>query len=314
MRVFVTGASGWIGSAVVSELLRAGHQVVGLARSDASAVDVEAAGATVLRGTVDDLNVLREAAAASDAVVNLAFRNDLASSGRFADAISVDVAAIRAMGEALPSGGAIAIASGTVGLAHDGSPATERDRPAANTRAAARQPSDDAVLALAARGLRPSVVRLAPTNHGDGDHAFIPTLIAIARRHGFAGYPGDGTARWPAVHVRDTARLFRLAIEIAPAGSVLHSVAEEGVPLREIAEVIGRHLDLPTRSVPMNDVNDHFGFLGWFVTQDSPVSSAITREITAWAPTEPGVLETLDKGYYYFSTDVPGDRPDPARP
>lgn len=298
MRVFVTGASGWIGSAVVPELVAAHHQVTGLARSDASASTVEAAGAAVVRGDLDDLDVLRDAAAASDAVVHLAFRHDIAFSGRFAEAVASDVAAIRALGEALPSGGALTIASGLLGLAQGGIPATERDRPAGGA-AAGRQVSADAALALADRGLRPSVVRLSPTNHGEGDGGFVPTLVDIARQTGVAGHPGDGSARWSAVHVRDTARLFRLAIEVASAGSVLHAVGDEGVPVREIAEVIGRHLDVPVRSVPADQVDRHFGFLGMFLGVDSPSSNALTRELTGWAPTEPGLLEDLDKGHYF---------------
>ena len=299
MRVFVTGASGWIGSAVVPELVAAGHHVTGLARSDASASAVATAGAAVLRGSLADLDVLRDAAATSDAVVHLAFRHDIAFSGGFADAVASDVAAITALGGALPSGGALSIASGALGLAQGGVPATERDRPVAGGLAAGRQASADTALALAGRGVRPSVVRLAPTNHGEGDGGFVPTLIDVARDKGVSGYPGDGSARWTAVHVRDTARLFRLAIEDAPAGSVLHAVADEGVPVREIAESIGRHLEVPVRSVPEEQAGAHFGFLGAFLGIDSPASNALTRELTGWAPTEPGLLEDLDKGHYF---------------
>ncbi|MFD0919112.1 SDR family oxidoreductase [Saccharopolyspora rosea] len=298
MRVFVTGASGWVGSAVVPELVAAGHEVTGLARSEASAAAVKAAGATEVRGSIDDLDVLRGAAAASDAVVHLAFPVDLALAGRMEDAVAADVATIEAMGEALPSGGAFAIATGTAGLARNGIPATERDRPSADAPIAARQPSDDAALALADRGLRPLVLRLAPSNHGEGDNGFVPALIQIARKTGVSGYPGDGSSRWSAVHVRDTARLFRLAIEVAPSG-YLHAVAEEGISLREIAEVIGRHLGLPVQSVPMDQVDEHFGFLGMFLKPDTPVSNAITRQVTGWTPTEPGLIEDLDKGHYF---------------
>ncbi|MGW8379039.1 SDR family oxidoreductase [Streptomyces sp. ODS28] len=298
MRVLVTGASGWVGSAVVPEMVAAGHQVSGLARSEASAAVVEAAGAVSVRGSVEDHDVLREAAARADAVIHLAFPVERALSGGMAEAVASDVATIRALGEGLAPGGPIAVASGTVGLARDGVPATERDRPAPDALLAARQPSDEAALALAERGLRPTVVRLAPTNHGEGDNGFVPHLIDTARRTGFSGYPGDGSSRWPAVHVRDTARLFRLAIEGAPAG-YLHAVAEEGVALREIAETIGRHLGLPARSVPMSQVDDHFGFLGAFLTSDSPVSNTLTRKCTGWTPTEAGLLEDLDQGYYF---------------
>lgn len=298
MRVFVTGASGWIGSAVVPELLDAGHHVTGLARSEASAAAVEAAGATPLRGGLDDLDLLRETAAASDAVVHLAFKHDVAFSGGFADAVGSDVAAVRALGEGLPDGGSLAIAGGVLGLAVDGVPATERDTPSADSMAAGRQASTDVVLALAPR-VRSSVVRLSPTVHGEGDAGFVPTLIAGARRRGVAGYLGEGSARWTAVHRSDAARLFRLAIEVAPAGSVLHAVDDEGVRIRDIAEVIGRHLDVPVRQVGADEAAEQFGFLAGFVQLDSPASSAITRELTGWSPSGPGLLEDLDKGHYF---------------
>lgn len=300
MRVLVTGASGWIGSAVVPELVGAGHEVTGLARSDASAAAAEALGATTIRGSVEDLDVLREAASAADAVVHLAFRHDIAFAGRFADAVASDVAAIEALGAGLPSGGAIAIAAGMLGLAHDGvTPAAERDLPAPGGVGAARWPSSAAALALAGRGLRASVVRLSPTVHGEGDGGFMATLIDIARKHGFSGYPGDGSARWTAVHLRDAACLFRLAIEVAPAGSVLHAVADQAISVRDIAEAIGRHLDVPTRSIPTEEADEHFGYLGMFLGIDGPASSAITRELTGWAPREPGLLEDLAQGHYF---------------
>jgi nucleoside-diphosphate-sugar epimerase len=300
LRVFVTGASGWIGSAVVPELVGAGHEVTGLARSDASAAVVEAQGAAVVRGSVEDLDVLREAAAESDAVIHLAFRHDIAFIGRFDEAVASDAAAIEALGSGLPPGGAIAATGGILGLARDGdNPATERDVPFPGGVGEARQPGLSAALALAERGLRPSVVRLSPTVHGEGDGGFIATLIDIARKHGFSGYPGDGSARWTAVHLRDAARLFRLAIEVAPPGSVLHAVADESISLRDIAEVIGAHLNVPVRSVPAEEVDEHFGFLGLFVSLDGPASSDLTRELTGWAPREPGLLEDLEQGHYF---------------
>ncbi len=299
MRVFVTGASGWIGSAVVPELLDAGHQVTGLARSDASAEALQAAGASVVRGDLSDLDLLRETAAASDAVVHLAFRHDIAFTGQFAEAVESDRAAIAALGEGLPEGGALTIAGGILGLSVDGRPALETDRPAPESLAGGRQASAEAALALADRGVRSSVVRLSPTVHGEGDGGFVPTLITVARQRGVAGYPGDGAARWTAVARSDAARLFRLAIEVAPAGSVLHGVADEGIPVREIAEVIGRHLGVPVESVPVEQAGEHFGFLGMFLGFDSPASNAITREATGWKPTGPGLLEDLDKGHYF---------------
>ena len=300
MRVFVTGASGWIGSAVVPDLLDAGHRVTGLARSDASAAALEAAaGVTVVRGDLGDLGLLRETAAASDAVVHLAFRHDVAFRGGFAEAVESDQAAITALGEGLPDGGALTIASGVLGLAVDGRPARENDRPAPDSMAAGRQASAEVALALAERGLRATVVRLAPTVHGEGDAGFVPTLVGVARERRASGYVGDGSARWTGVHRSDAARLFRLAIEVAPAGSVLHAVADEGVPTRDIAEVIGRHLDVPTVSVAPDEAGAHFGFLGGFLLLDSPASSALTREVTGWTPTGPGLLEDLEKGHYF---------------
>lgn len=303
MRVLVTGASGFIGSYVVPEFLAAGHHVSALARSEASAVAVEKAGATPIRGTVDDLDVLRDAAAGADAVINLAFRGDLAAAGRWDEAVATETAAVAAMGEALAPGAALAIAAGTVGLAQAGVTATERDHPADGSLLAGRQAPSEVALALADRGVRSSVVRLAPVNHGEGDTQFVPTLIDLARRSGVAAYPGDGSSRWPAVHVPDTARLFRLAVEVAPAGSVLHAVAEDGIALRRIAEAIGRHLDLPVESVPMNQVDEYFGFLAMFLRPDSPVSSTLTREVTGWRPSEPGLLEDLEDGGYYYASD-----------
>ncbi len=285
MRVFVTGASGWIGSAVISELVEAGHEVAGLARSDASAAFVEARGARVVRGSVEDLDLLREAASAADAVVHLAFRHDIAFAGRFAEAVASDVAAVRALGSGLPPGGAITVAAGILGLTQDGvTPATERALPAPGGLGEARLPSAEAALALAESGLRPSIVRLSPTVHGEGDGGFMASLVDIARKQGISGYPGDGSARWTAVHVRDAASLFRLAIEVAPAGSVLHAVTDEGIPLRDIAEVIARHLDVPARSIPVENIDEHFGYLSMFLAIDGPASSALTRELTGWAP------------------------------
>lgn len=299
MRVFVTGGSGWIGSAAIPELVRAGHEVTGLARSDGSAATVAALGATVVRGSVEDLDVLQEAAAAADAVVHLAFRHDIAFAGRFTAAVASDVAAIEALGSALPPGGAIAVAAGMLGHGRAGIPATERDPAAPGGVGEARRPPSDAALALAGRGVRSSVVRLSPTVHGEGDGGFVATLIDIARKHAFSGYAGDGSARWTAVHLHDAARLFRLAIEVAPAGSVLHAVADEGIAVRAIAEAIGRHLDVPARPVPSEQVDEHFGFLATFLRIDGPATSALTRELTGWAPHGPGLLEDLDRGHYF---------------
>ena len=292
MRVFVTGASGWIGSAVVPELLGAGHQVLGLARSDSSAAAIAAAGAEVLRGGLHDLDTLRAGAESSDGVIHLAFIHDFT---QIEDSVTADRRAIESIGAALEgSGKPLVIASGTPALR--GRVATERDESAPGSPMAGRMANAKAVLDMAERGVRSSVVGLPRTVHGDGDrHGFIARLVAIARDKGFSGYVGDGSNRWPAVHVLDAAHLFRLAVEQAPAGSRLHAVGDEGVPVRDIAEVIGRHLSLPTASAPAED----FGFLGMILSIDQPASSALTRELLGWRPVQQGLIEDLDKGHYF---------------
>jgi nucleoside-diphosphate-sugar epimerase len=301
MRVFVTGASGWIGSAVVPELIGAGHQVIGLARSDASAEALAAAGAEVQRGDLEDLDSLRAGAAASDGVIHLAFIHDFS---QFANSARVDQRAIETIGAALEgSDRPLVIASGTLGLA-EGRAATEEDMPDSGSVAGLRGISAEMALALASRGVRSSVLRLPPTVHGDGDHGFMATLIGIARERGVSGFIGDGSNRWSAVHRLDAARLFRLAAEAAPAGSVLHGVADEGVPVREIAEVIGRHLDLPVVSVPEDEAVDHFGWLGRFLGADATASSARTRERMGWEPTHLGLIEDLELGHYFTERSV----------
>jgi nucleoside-diphosphate-sugar epimerase len=304
MRIFVTGASGWIGSAVVAELLEGGHDVVGLARSDASAQRLEAAGAMVLRGDVDEPDGLAKAAADSDGVIHLAFQHEVAFSGNFAAAAAADRRAVEAMGAALAdSDRPFVLASGTLGLTA-GRAATEDDGlvPSAEMRAnPAGRRAATALLTLSLRGIgvRSSVLRFPPTVHGDGDHGFVATLVDIARQRGVAGYVGDGTNRWPAVHRSDAARLARSAVEAAPAGSVLHAVADEGVPFREIAGAMGRHLGIPTASVAPADAAEHFAHLGHFVAVDSPATAAVTRELLAWEPTGPSLLEDLEQDHYY---------------
>jgi nucleoside-diphosphate-sugar epimerase len=305
MRVFVTGASGWIGSAVVPELIGTGHQVVGLARSDASAAALTAAGAEVVRGDLDALDTLQSAAAASDGVIHLAFKHDIAFSGDFEGAANADRRAVEAIGEALAdSDRPFVIASGTLGLS-PGRMATEQDghgpdRPAAwGEGPRARHATAEHLLSLASRGVRSSVVRLPPTNHGDGDNGFVAFLIAIARDKGVSAYIDDGANRWPAVHRLDSARLFRLALERAPAGSTLHAVADEGVAIRDVAEVIGRHLDLPVVSIAPEDAGQHFTWLAGFLAADSPASSTLTQELMEWHPTHPGLIADLDEGHYF---------------
>jgi len=308
MRVFVTGASGWIGSAVVPELIGGGHQVTGLARSDASAAALTAAGAQVHRGTLDDLDSLRDAAAASEGVIHLAFKHDIAFSGDFQGAADADRRAVETFGDALAgSDRPFVIASGTLGLT-PGRVATERDGHGPGPAVAAmgsgpltRLATAELVLSLASRGVRSSVMRLPPTVHGEGDNGFMATLVGIARDKGVSGYIGDGSNRWPAVHRLDAAHLFRLALEEIPAGSVLHAVADEGVPIRDIAEVIGRHLDVPVVSVPADEASEHFGWLAGFLAADNPVSSALTRELLGWQPIHPGLVDDLDKGHYFHS-------------
>jgi nucleoside-diphosphate-sugar epimerase len=304
MRIFVTGASGWIGSAVVAELLGAGHQVIGLARSDASAEALSAAGAEPHRGSLDDLDNLREAARASDGVIHLAFKHDLAFSGDFQGAVDADRRAVEIFGEALAgSDKPFVLASGLLGLT-PGHVVTENDGHGSDPAATAvggpagRHATADLALSLASRGVRSSIVRLSPTNHGDGDNGFMATLVGIAREKGVSGYIGDGTSRWPAVHRLDSARLFRLALE-APAGSTLHGAAEEGVATRDIAETIGRHLDVPVASVALEDAGEHFGWIGGFFGLDAPASSALTRELLGWEPKQVGLIADLDEGHYF---------------
>jgi nucleoside-diphosphate-sugar epimerase len=292
MRIFVTGASGWIGSAVVPELIANGHDVIGLARSDAAAEAIAAAGAEVQRGSLEDLDSLRAGAQASDGVIHLGFIHDF---DNWEHGMGVDRRAVDTFGDVLAgSDRPLVIASGVMGLAQ-GRPATEDDRPDGSlTRTATAL----AAHALADRGVRSVVVRFAPTVHGAGDHGFVAHLAEIARERGVAGYVGDGANRWPAVHRDDAARLVRLAVERAPAGSALHAVAEEGVPGREIAAALGRQLGLPTESIAPDRAAEHFGWMGMFFSLDAPAASAITRQTMGWEPTGPALIEDIDAGAY----------------
>jgi nucleoside-diphosphate-sugar epimerase len=294
MRIFVTGASGWIGSAVIPELLDAGHKVVGLARSDTAAAAVAARGAEVHRGGLDDLDGLRAGAAASDGVVHLGYNHDFS---RMEQAAQTDLQAIEAIGATLEgTDRPFVIASGAAGIA-SGRVATEADMP--DLGAHPRVASAQAALSFGTRGVRSSIVRFAPTVHGAGDHGFVAALVGIARDTGVSGYIDDGANRWPAVHRLDAGSLVRLAVDDAPAGSVLHAIAEEGVPTRAIAEAIGRGLDLPVVSVPAEQASSHFGFLGGFFSVDCPASNRLTRELLGWTPTQHGLIADLDEGHYF---------------
>ncbi|MEV6240654.1 SDR family oxidoreductase [Lentzea sp. NPDC051838] len=292
MKVFVTGASGHVGSALVPELLRAGHQVVGLARSDASAEKLIDRGATVQRGDLDDLDGLRKGASEADAVIHLAFKHEEMFAGDYAGASAADLAVVAAFLDELSGTGKPLIGTGgTLSYSGLGHTATEAERvPDDHSRGTARN------LIIDADDVRGAVVVLPPTVHSELDTAgFIPLLVRIARTTGVSGYPGDGTNRWSAAHTLDAARLYRLAVEKAPAGSVLHAVAEEAVTLKEIAEVIGRKLDVPVQSVP----DEHFGPLANMVTRDAPTSGARTKSLLDWEPKEPTLLEDLESGFYF---------------
>jgi nucleoside-diphosphate-sugar epimerase len=299
MRVFVTGATGFIGSAVVRELINAGHQVVGLARSDKAAAAMTAAGAEVHRGDLEDLDSLRAGASAADGVVYAANKH-ISETTDPADRAQVERSAVEAIGAALEgSDKPFVFTSGTLGLT-PGRLSTEADTGDLQGMGALRLLTELAVIAMGERGVRSSAVRLAPLVHGEGDlKGFIPTLIGIARAKGVSAYVGDGTNRWPAVHRLDAARLFRLALEAAPAGSRLHATDEEGVQFRDIAEAIGRRLKLPTVSIAPEDAGDHFAFLGRLVAIDNPASSALTRDRLGWRPVQPALIPDIEQGHYF---------------
>lgn len=295
MDVFVTGATGHIGSAVVDELLEAGHRVTGLARTDQGAAALTAKGAAAHRGDLDDIDGLRAAAAAADGVVHLAFKHGFED---FLGAAETDLRAVQAMGEALVgSDRPFVSTSGTLMLSLFGqvSLGTEHD----TVPGGPRVDSENAVIALAERGVRSSVIRLSPLVHSNLDHhGFAHHLINVARDTGKSAYIGDGANRWPAIHTLDAAHLYRLALEKAPAGTRLHGVADEGVPFRDIAGVIGRHLNVPAVSVPSEEAG-HFGFLALFAALDNPTSSAVTQKVLDWRPERPGLIADLDEGHYF---------------
>jgi nucleoside-diphosphate-sugar epimerase len=295
MRVFITGASGWIGSATVDELLAAGHEVTGLARSDASAAALVAKGAHVRRGDLDDLASIREGAAAAEAVIHLANKHDFSN---MAATAAAERAAVQTIGDALAgTGRPFLLASGVAGLAPD-RPCTEDDASPFHGPDSPRGGSENLALEFVDRGVHTVSLRFAPTVHGARDHGFIATIAAVARDKGVSGYPGEGTNRWAAVHRSDAARLVTLGLAKAPAGSRLHAVAEEGIPTRDIAEAIGRAFGLPVASIAPDDVQGHFGWIAMFFGMDLTARSTVTRELLGWTPTGPTLIEDIDAGAY----------------
>ena len=298
MRVFVTGASGHIGSALVPELVAAGHEVIGLARSESSASALARLHAQARRGDLDDLDILRDTARTADGVIHLAYKHDLFLDDAAA-AAAADLRAVEAIGAALEgTDKPFVVTSGTLLLARAaaGRIGTEHD----TLPSGPRVDSENAAIALTGKGVRSSVVRLPPIVHSDLDHhGFTHGLVRTARDKGVSAYVGDGSNRWPAVHTRDAAHLYRLALEFAPSGTRLHGVADQGIPFRAIAEAIGRHLGLPVRAIAPGEANAHFGSLGPLVAVDNPTSTARTRELLAWEPTRPGLLDDLDEGHYF---------------
>ncbi len=295
MRVFVTGATGFVGSAIVQELLGAGHTVLGLARNDAAADALAKLGVEAHRGDLTDSETLVAGAKACEGVIHTAFIHDFS---QFAANAEFDRLAVEAMGAALGAGQPFIVTSGTAATAllDPGHLGVEADAPPSGLP---RIASEEATLALASRGVRASVIRLPPSVHGEGDHGFVPTIIGIAREKGVSAYVGDGANRWPAVHRLDAAHLYRLVLEKAPGGARYHAIGDGGVPFREIAEVIAKRLSLPLVSKSPEEAPEHFGFLGMFVGLDCPASAKVTIEQLGWRPTRPGLIADLDQPHYF---------------
>ena len=297
MRVFITGASGWIGSKIVSELLSTGHTVLGLARSDESAKALTAAGADVHRGSLEDLDSLRSgAAAAADGVIHCGMTHDFSDMAKMC---ATDRAAIEAMGTVLAgTNKPFIISAGTALLPYDRL-VTEKDAYDHSGFKVHRGPSETLALSFAAKGVRVALIRLPPTVHGEGDKGFVANIIGIAKAKGVSAYVGDGANVWPAVHRVDAAHVYCLALEKAPAGSIFHAVQDQGVPMKEIATIIGKHLSVPVVSKTPEEANAHFGWVAGFLQVNNPTSSAITQQQLGWKPTQPTLLEDLDQEYYY---------------